>query len=131
MDTVTRECVAIAVDTSLPGQRVVRAPEHLVARYGTLRQNTIDNGLEFSSQILDTWADAQQVTLDFIELGKPSQNGHLESFNSEFRDECSNVHWFLSLAQARQITDAWREGYNTQPPHSALNQQLQHALLEQ
>ena len=123
LDTVTRECLAIEVDTSLPGQRVVRVLEQLVARYGAPKQITIDNGPEFTGQVLDAWAYTQHVSLDFIEPGKPSQNGHLESFNGKFRDECLNVHWFLSLAQARQVIDAWREDYNTLRPHSALNQQ--------
>jgi putative transposase len=123
LDTVTRECLAIEVDTSLPGQRVVRVLTQLVERHGAPQQITIDNGPEFTGQVLDAWAYAQQVTLDFIEPGKPMQNGYLESFNGKFRDECLNVHWFLSLAQARQIIDAWREDYNTQRPHSALNQQ--------
>ncbi len=123
LDTVTRECLAIEVDTSLPGQRVVRVLEQLVARYGAPKQITLDNGPEFTGHALDAWAYAQQVTLDFIDPGKPSQNGHLESFNGKFRDECLNLHWFLGLAQARQIIDAWREDYNTQRPHSALHQQ--------
>lgn len=123
LDIVTRECLAIAVDTSLPGQRVVRVLDQLVEQHGAPKQITIDNGPEFTGQVLDAWAYAQQVSLDFIEPGKPMQNGYLESFNGKFRDECLNVHWFLSLAQARQIIDAWREDYNTQRPHSALNQQ--------
>lgn len=122
LDTVTRECLAIEVDTSLPGQRVVRVLDQLVERHGPPKQITLDNGPEFTGQVLDAWAYAHQVTLDFIEPGKPSQNGHLESFNGKFRDECLNVHWFLSLAQARQVIDAWREDYTTQRPHSALNQ---------
>ena len=122
LDTVTRECLAIEVDTSLPGQRVVRVLDQLVTRYGTPKQITVDNGPEFAGQVLDAWAYAQQVTLDFIEPGKPAQNGYLESFNGKFRDECLNVHWFVSLADARQIIHAWKEDYNTQRPHSALNQ---------
>jgi len=68
--------------------------------------------------------------LDFIEPGKPSQNGYLESFNGKFRDECLNVHWFLSLAQARQIILDWKEDDHTQRPHSAL-QQLPPAVFAQ
>ena len=49
------------------------------------------------------------------------QNGYLESFNGTFRDECLNVHWFRSLADARQIITAWKEEYTTERPHSALN----------
>jgi putative transposase len=120
LDIVTRECLAIEVDSSLPGQRVTRVLDQLVARYGVPKQITVDNGPEFASQVLDAWASAQHVTLDFIEPGKPTQNGHLESFNGKFRDECLNLHWFRSLSHARQIVAAWREDYNTQRPHSAL-----------
>jgi putative transposase len=34
-------------------------------------------------------------------MGKPTQNGYIESFNGKFRDECLNEHWFNTLAQAR------------------------------
>lgn len=121
LDTMSRECLAIEVDTSLPGQRVVQVLEQLVAWYGAPKQITIDNGPEFTGQTLDAWAYTHGVTLDFIEPGKPSQNGHLESFNGKFRDECLNAHWFASLAHARTIIQTWKEDYNTRRPHSALH----------
>ena len=88
LDLATRECLAIEVDTSLPGQRVLRVLDHLIAWYGVPKQITLDNGPEFAGRALDAWAYAHQVILDFIEPGKPTQNGHLESFNGKFRDEC-------------------------------------------
>jgi putative transposase len=124
MDLVTRECLAIEVDTSLPGQRVTRILEQLVAWHGAPKQITVDNGPEFAGQVLDAWAYTHGVTLDFIEPGKPTQNAHIESFNGRFRDECLNLHWFSSLAHARTIIHAWKEDYNTQRPHSALQQQV-------
>jgi putative transposase len=123
LDTVTRECLAIEVDTSLPGQRVTRVLDRLVERHGTPRRITLDNGPEFTGQALDAWAYQHGVTLDFIDPGKPMQNGHLESFNGKFRDECLNAHWFLSLEDARRIIGEWEEGYNTTRPHSALGDQ--------
>ena len=30
------------------------------------------------------------------------QNGYIESFNGNFRDECLNGHWFETLGQAAQ-----------------------------
>lgn len=128
LDTVSRECLAIEVDTSLPGSRVVRVLEQLVAWRGAPQQITIDNGPEFAGQALDAWAYTHGVSLDFIEPGNPSQNGHIESFNGRFRDECLNVHWFASLAHARTIIHAWREDYNTQRPHSALRGQTPSAF---
>lgn len=123
LDLATRECLAIEVDTSLPGPRVLRVLDQLIGWYGVPKRITLDNGPEFAGRALDAWAYAHKVTLDFIEPGKPTQNGHLESFNGKFRDECLNLHWFRSLQHARKIIAAWKEDYNTQRPHSALNQQ--------
>jgi putative transposase len=122
LDIATRECLAIEVDTSLPGRRVVRLLDHLAAWHGTPKRITMDNGPEFASQVLDQWAYAHGVALDFIDPGKPMQNGYLESFNGKLRDECLNMHWFASLREARRIIDAWKEGYNTERPHSALGE---------
>ena len=120
LDIVTRECLAIEVDTSLPGQRVVRLLAQLLLWHGAPKRITLDNGPEFTGQALDAWAYAHNVTLDFIDPGKPMQNGYLESFNGKFRDECLNVHWFRSLPDARRIIEDWRISYNTERPHSAL-----------
>ena len=79
-----------------------------------------DNGPEFAGRALDAWAYAQGIRLHFIELGKPNQNAYVERFNGRFRDECLDEHWFLSLAQTRQIVEAWRLDYNAVRPHSSL-----------
>ena len=60
------------------------------------------------------------VEWHYIALGKPQQNGFVESFNSRLRDECLNEHLFPSLAAARRIIEAWRTNYNTVRPHSSL-----------
>lgn len=52
--------------------------------------------------------------------GKPWQNGTNERFSRSLRDECLNVHWFESLADAKTIVEAWRRDYNESRPHSAL-----------
>jgi putative transposase len=49
------------------------------------------------------------------------ENAFIESFNGKFRDECLNQHWFLSLADARRIIEAWRIKYNTARAHRSLN----------
>lgn len=46
-----------------------------------------DNGPEYVSAALDTWAHTHGVMLDFIDPGKPTQNAFVESFNGTFRDE--------------------------------------------
>ena len=80
----------------------------------------MDNGPEFISKSLDWWAYFNGVKLDFSRPGKPTDNAFIESFNGKFRQECLNQHWFLSLDDAQDVIEAWREDYNQHRPHSAL-----------
>jgi putative transposase len=52
--------------------------------------------------------------------GQSWQNAYGESFNDKFRDECLNLEWFHSLAEARVIIQRWRQYYNEERPHSSL-----------
>jgi putative transposase len=81
----------------------------------------VDNGPEFISKELGLWAYAKKITLDFSGPGKPTDNAFIESFNSRFRQECLNQHWFLSLNDALEKIEAWRNEYNEVRPHSALS----------
>ena len=80
----------------------------------------MDNGPEFTSRALDTWAYERGIRLHFIRPGKPIENCFVESFNGKFRDECLSEHWFKDVLHARQIIEAWRVDYNEVRPHSSL-----------
>ncbi|GAB3330156.1 hypothetical protein GCM10027299_34570 [Larkinella ripae] len=80
----------------------------------------VDNGSEFISKALDKWCYDNKVTLDFSRPGKPTDNQFIESFNGSFRDECLNAHWFLSIKDAQEKVEAWRQEYNDFRPHSSL-----------
>jgi putative transposase len=123
IDVFTREALALEVDTSLPGNRVVRVLERLGGERPLPAQLVLDNGPELISRVLGQWAHEHAVTLHFIDPGKPMQNGRCESFHGRLRDECLNEHWFLGLADARQIVEEWRQDYNRHRPHSALGYQ--------
>jgi putative transposase len=90
VDDYTRECLAIEVDTSLGGMRVVRVLEELKQRRGLPRQIRSDNGPEFVSRTVDQWAYEQGLQWHTIQPGRPMENGYVESFNGRFRDECLN-----------------------------------------
>lgn len=80
-----------------------------------------DNGSEFISKTLNRWVYENRVTMDFSRPGKPTDNALVESFNGSLRDECLNVHWFLSLEDTQEKIECWRQEYNQQRPHSSLN----------
>ena len=120
-DDCTRECPAIEVDFSLPAERVVAMLERAGTARGWPELLVVDNGPELRGRALEAWAWRRGVKLFFIDPGKPVQNAYIESFNGRFRDECLNLHWFTSLAEARRIIEAWRIDYNEHRPHSSLN----------
>lgn len=128
LDEYSRECLRIEVDTSLGSQRVVRVLKQLHQSRGLPGAIVSDNGPEFTSQAVDQWAYDEKVELRFILSGKPQQNAFVESFNGKFREECLNEHWFVSLEEARQQIEAWRQDYNRQRPHSALGYQTPEAF---
>jgi len=120
LDLFTREALAIEVDVSLPGARVVAVLERLIGERERPTELVLDNGPELTGRVLDAWATESRVHLRFIDPGKPSQNGVVESFNGRLRDECLNQSWFTSLADARRSVEDWRRDYNAERPHSAL-----------
>ena len=122
MDEYTRESLAIKPGQSLKGPDVVRVLQGLPKDRGGPKRLFCDNGSEFSSQVLDLWAYQNGVKIDFSRPGKPTDNGHIESFNGTFRDECLNTHWFTTLGDAREIIEAWRREYNESRPHRALGE---------
>jgi putative transposase len=47
----------------------------------------------------------------------------IESFDGKFRDECLSQHWFISLEEARSVSEEWRIDYNERRPHRGLQHQ--------
>ena len=122
-DDCTRECSAIDVALSIPGSRVVDMLERVAHERGYPDVQTVDNGPELRGRALDSWADDNGVQLHFIDPGKPTRNAYIESFNGRFREECLNLNWFTTLAEAEGIIEYWRVDYNQNRPHSSLNYQ--------
>lgn len=120
VDNYSRESLALKVGLSLKGDDVVEVLNMLIRERGVPKSIRVDNGTEFTSVVLDQWAYWNGVTLDFIRPGKPVDNAFIEAFNSRFRQECLNENWFLSVADAQERIDAWREHYNSERPHSSL-----------
>ena len=120
VDDATHEAVAIVPERALGGNQLVRILEQLAGTRGLPKAIRTDNGKEFSSRAMLTWAHTRGVQLFLIEPGKPNQNAYIESFNGRFRDECLNEHWFTSLQHARVVVETWRKEYNEERPKRSL-----------
>jgi putative transposase len=77
-------------------------------------------GPELTSRHFLGWCEEHKIQLIHIQPGKPTQNGHVESFNGRLRDECLNATWFRNLADARNKITQWQNEYNCERPHSSL-----------
>lgn len=117
VDDCSREALAMEVDFSIPAVRVIRVLDQVGAERGYPKSIVMDNGPEFISIALGSWAEEHGVKLAFIQPGKPVQNCYVESFNGRFRDECLNEHWFISLDDARRTIAHWKKHYNEEREH--------------
>jgi transposase InsO family protein len=90
LDRLSREALASEADTSLPASRVIQVLEEIALERGYPAAIVVDNRSEFRSTVLDAWAYAHGVVLEFIQPGKPIQNAAIESFNGRMRDELLN-----------------------------------------
>src|SRR3954465_9757930 len=116
VDDATTEAVATVPSRALGGLAVTRILDRLALERGLPAALRTDNGPEFCSRAMLTWAHNRGVTLRLIEPGKPNQNAYIESFNGRFRDECLNEHWFTSVPHAQSIIETWRCEYNDERP---------------
>jgi putative transposase len=130
VDTFTRECLALEVDTCLPSRRVTRALDAVIAERGRPERLRMDNGSELTSRHFLTWGIDHRIELNHIEPGKPVQNAFIESFNGRLRDECLNTSWFRNLWEARRRIAAWRTEYNHERPHSSLDYRTPHEFAQ-
>jgi putative transposase len=122
VDIFSRYSPAIEPRFSFRGTDVVEVLERIRHETGLPKAIRVDQGTEFVSRDLDLWAYQRGVTLDFSRPGKPTDNAFIEAFNGRFRAECLNAHWFLSLADAREKMEDWRNYYNKDRPHGAIGQ---------
>ena len=120
VDDFTRESINITVDTSINGGRVCDELEKVIEIRGKPDRILSDNGTEFTSTAILKWCQGKGVRWDYIQPGKPYQNGYIESFNGKLRDECLNENLFTSLQEAIRLVETWRGEYNERRPHSSL-----------
>lgn len=72
----------------------------------------MDNGPKFISDKLVQFCTENEVTLNYIQPGKPQQNGFIERFNGSFRREFLNAYLFESLSQVKEMAWFWIQDYN-------------------
>jgi putative transposase len=120
IDDCNREALAIEVATSISSKRVTRTLDQLIDWRGKPAAIRVDNGPEFTSADFTSWCRDKEISIHYIQPGKPMQNGFIERFNGSYRREVLDAYLFLELEEVRELTEQWVEEYNTRRPHEAL-----------
>ncbi len=123
MDDGSREVLAIEIDTSLSAKRVIRTLQQIIGYRGKPRMIRTDNGPEFTSKDFELWCTDNEIKLQFIQPGRPMQNGYIERFNRLYREAVLDAYLFFELNEVRILTAEWIEEYNNRRPHESLQNQ--------
>lgn len=123
MDDYNRQAIAVEAGYSMPAVRVTQILEQTIREQGKPRIIRVDNGPEFISKEFRDWCTDHHITVQYIQPGRPMQNGYIERFNRTFRENILDAYLFEDLTQVQILAEEWMEDYNCKRPHEALNGQ--------
>ena len=120
IDDYNREALCTTPALSMPALRVVEYLRQAIEVYGKPLQIRVDNGPEFISKIFMSYCETEGIEINYIQPGKPSQNGYIERFNKTFREDVLDAYIFRNLEEVQQIAEDFREDYNKYHPHKSM-----------
>ena len=120
IDDFNREGLGIEVDFSLPTERVIRSLEQIIEWRGKPKALRCDNGPEYISATLLTWAENRDICIKYIPPGKPQQNAYVERYNRTVRYDWLRQYLFGSVAEVQEYATRWLWIYNHERPNRAL-----------
>jgi putative transposase len=120
IDDHNREGLAIEVDFSLPAVRVIRTLDQIIEWRGKPKVIRSDNGPEYISDVLATWAEKHGITLAFIQPGNPQQNAYIERYNRTVRYDWLEQYLWTEIVEVQDYATQWLWTYNHERPNMAL-----------
>jgi putative transposase len=120
VDDFNREGLGIEADFSLPAPRVIRSLDRIIAWRGRPLAIRVDNGPEYVSDVLRTWAETHGIALMHIQPGKPQQNAYIERYNRTVRHEWLNQYIFRNIKEVQDTATQWLWTYNNERPNMGL-----------
>lgn len=107
IDDFNREGLGIEVDFSLPAERVIRSLDRIIEWRGKPALLRCDNGPEYISTALRTWANRRSIRLMYIQPGKPQQNAYVERYNRTVRYDWLGQYLFESIDEVQSFATRW------------------------
>jgi len=120
IDDYNREALAVESEHSFPAIKVIDVMERLIEFKGKPDNIRVDNGSEFIARVFKQWCASKQITIQYIQPGKPMQNAYVERFNRHFREDVLDAYIFDHIRDVKQHAENWRQDYNHYHPHKSL-----------
>jgi putative transposase len=121
IDQYNRKCLEIGINFSLPSRKVIEILERTIDESGKPMVIRTDNGPEFTSYEFQNWLVKNDIKWIKIQKGKPQQNAIVERFNRTYLEDVLDANLFFSLEHVYEVIKLWKEDYNQERPHEALN----------
>ena len=134
IDVFTRQWLAFVLASRATRHQAIMAVNDAVATARpdlpglTLR---VDNGTQYTSKEFRASMAALGITLEYIYVNTPEQNGHIESFHKTLKKEYVWPCEFADIREARESLFAAFEDYNHNRIHSALKYMTPSEFAEQ
>ena len=119
LDDFNREGLAIEVDFSLPAERVVRALEQIIEWRGTPRMLRCDNGPEYISAVLASWAAKRGIHLQHSSPASRSRTPTSSATTARCATRLGQ-YLFDSIEEVQAHATRWLWAYNHERPTMAL-----------
>ena len=123
IDVFTRQWLAFVLESRATRHEAIMAVNNAVAAVApippglTLR---VDNGSQYTSREFRASMASLGITLEYIYVNTPEQNGHIESFHKTLKKEYVWPREFADIREARDAIHAAFEDYNHHRIHSAI-----------
>lgn len=131
IDDYNRAALCTTPAFSIPAIRVVGYLKQAIEVYGKPLRIRVDNGPEFISKIFVNYCEAEGIEINYIQPGKPSQNGYVERFNKTFREDVLDAYIFRNTEEVSRIAESFREDYNEYHPHKSLGRKSPNRIFKE
>jgi transposase InsO family protein len=126
LDDHSRYLLCLSACADETSQTVQARLSGVFSRYGVPERMTMDNGSPWGDTAgrwtaLELWLMRQGIRVGHSRPYHPQTQGKLERLHSTLKCELLQGRRFTGLEQAGQAFDRWREIYNQERPHEALD----------
>jgi putative transposase len=120
IDDFNQEGLAIHIDLSLPATRVARSLNQIIEWRGKPKQIRCDNGPEYISGLLATWAEQKGIELLFIQPSNPQQNAYIERYSRTVRYDWLGQYLFRRIDEVQEHATRWLWTYKNERPNMGI-----------